>query len=160
MGRSPIGSSFDDFIDEIWREAREEGLEAVAETAFAEQRARLAAQLLALRVARQLSQVELGRASGVQQAEISRLERGLGNPTLKTLSALGQVLGFELAAVPPGTAHPIALSEQEPEAGVEPTRVPVLSTAGRSSSRRAAARPARLRASDRGEVGSQGGALK
>lgn len=125
MSRSSIGSSFDDFIEEIWQEACEEGSEAVAETAFAEQRARFATQLLAFRVARQLSQAELACASGIQQAEISRFERGLGNPTLKTLAALGQILGFELAIVPPGTAHPVALSEPEPEARPEPTRAPV-----------------------------------
>jgi hypothetical protein len=55
MGRSPIGTSFDDFIEEVWQEACEEGPVAVAETAFAELRARFAAQLLALRVARKLS---------------------------------------------------------------------------------------------------------
>jgi transcriptional regulator with XRE-family HTH domain len=135
IGRSPIGSSFDDFIEEVWQEAREEGPEAVRETAFAEQRARFAVQLLALRVARQLSQVELARASGLQQAEISHLERGLGNPTLKTLSALGQTLGFELAAVPPGTVHPIALSEQEPETRSEPTRGQDIAEADAISSR-------------------------
>jgi len=142
MGRSPIGTSFDDFIEEVWQEAREEGPEAVAETAFAEQRARFAVQLLALRVARQLSQVELARASGVQQAEISRLERGRGNPTLKTLSALGQVLRFELAAVPPGTAHPVALSEQEPEARFQSTRAPVHGAADATGPRRVAPKSA------------------
>jgi transcriptional regulator with XRE-family HTH domain len=143
MGRSPIGSSFDEFIAEVWQESREEGPKAVTETAFAEQRARFAVQLLALRVARQLSQVEVARASGVQQTEISRLERGLGNPTLKTLSALGQILGFELAAVPPGTAHPVALSEQEPEARTHPTRVPALGAADAIIPRRVATHSAR-----------------
>jgi hypothetical protein len=65
MNRSPVGSSFDDFIDEIWREAREDGPEAVAETAFAEQRARFAAQMLAFRVACGISQVELARVKGL-----------------------------------------------------------------------------------------------
>lgn len=143
MSRSPIGSSFDDFIDEVWQEAREEGPEAVAETAFAEQRARFATRFLALRVARQLSQTELACASGIQQAEISRFERGLGNPTLKTLAALGQVLGFELAIVPPGTAHPIALSEPEPEARPEPTRAPVAGAADPLNTRRGATRRSR-----------------
>jgi transcriptional regulator with XRE-family HTH domain len=143
MSRSPIGSSFDDFIDEIWQEAREEGPEAVAETAFAEQRARFATQLLALRVARQLSQTQLACASGIQQAEISRFERGLGNPTLTTLAALGQALGFELAIVPPGTAHPVALSEPEPEARPEPTRAPVSGAADPLNTRRGATRRSR-----------------
>lgn len=150
MERSPIGSSFDDFIADVWQEAREEGSEAVAETAFAEQRARFATQLLAFRVARQLSQVELARVSGIQQAEISRFERGLGNPTLKTLSVLGQILGFELAAVPHGTAHPIGLSEREPEAGSEPASAAVLGAAAAISPRLLAthrARPTRETAS-------------
>jgi transcriptional regulator with XRE-family HTH domain len=89
------------------------------------------------------------RASGVQQAEVSRLEQGLGNPTLKTLSALGQVLGFELAAVLPGTVHPVALSEQEPEAQSKPIEVPVAGASDGISPRRVAAQHARPRGSDR-----------
>lgn len=143
MARSPVGSDFGDFIDEIWREAREEGPQAVAETAFAEQRTRLAAQLLGFRVARQLSQIELAGASGVQQAEISRLERGLGNPTLKTLSALGQVLGFEIAAVLPGTSRPIPLSHQEPETQSAPTGEAATDVTNRANPQQVGSRPVR-----------------
>ncbi|MGH2461643.1 MAG: helix-turn-helix domain-containing protein [Chloroflexota bacterium] len=123
MGRSPVGSSFDDFIEDVWQEACEEGPEAVAETACAEQRARLATPLLALRLARRLSQSVVAQASGIQQADISRFERGLGNPTLKTLSALGKVLGFELAIVPPRTTDPVEVSEPASKARpAEPRR--------------------------------------
>jgi transcriptional regulator with XRE-family HTH domain len=36
-------------------------------------------------------------ASGIHQSEISRIESGNGNPTLKTLGALTGALGVELS---------------------------------------------------------------
>lgn len=42
---------------------------------------RLGAQLAAARKARGLTQPDLSTLTGIQQAEISRIERGAGNPT-------------------------------------------------------------------------------
>ena len=53
----------------------------------------LGAQLLEARKARHLTQPELAAATGVQQAEISRIERGLSNPTAATLNRLAAALG-------------------------------------------------------------------
>jgi len=43
-----------------------------------------------------MSQRQLATASGIDQAEISRIERGQGNPTAQTLQALGMPLGVSL----------------------------------------------------------------
>jgi transcriptional regulator with XRE-family HTH domain len=43
-----------------------------------------------------MTQRELARASGIDQAEISRIERGQANPTVQTLQALGAPLGVVL----------------------------------------------------------------
>ena len=48
----------------------------------------LAGQLLALRLDTALTQHQLAERSGISQADISRYERGLGNPTRTTIEAL------------------------------------------------------------------------
>lgn len=57
-------------------------------------------QLAAARKARALSQPALATLTGVQQAEISRIERGLGNPTAGTLSRLASALDLRFLLVP------------------------------------------------------------
>lgn len=47
-----------------------------------------------------LSQPQLAKQSGVQQADISRIERGLGNPTRDTLVKLADALGMQLVLQP------------------------------------------------------------
>jgi ribosome-binding protein aMBF1 (putative translation factor) len=58
--------------------------------------ARLAGDVLALRLARGWTQTELAERSGISQADISRIERGLSNATEATLGRLAEVLGAEL----------------------------------------------------------------
>lgn len=76
--------------------------EAVAAAFKAEmaQHARLGAQVAAARKAKGLTQMELARRSDVQQAEISRIERGGGNPTATTLIRLAEALGQQFMLVP------------------------------------------------------------
>lgn len=64
-----------------------------------EQRARLGATLADVRHERGLTQVELSELTGIQQAEISRIERGVGNPTTTTLLRLSGALGRRLELV-------------------------------------------------------------
>ncbi len=69
----------------------------------------LGRELRAARKAARLTQPELAQVSAVQQAEISRIERGLGNPTSDTLLKLTEPLGMRLALVPvPGAAHRVS----------------------------------------------------
>ncbi len=46
-----------------------------------------------------ISQRELSRASGVMQAEISKIEQGKGNPTILTLQKLAKALGRTIASL-------------------------------------------------------------
>ncbi len=52
--------------------------------------------LLAARARAAMSQVELASKTGINQADISRIERGLSNPSIGTLQRLAVALGSEL----------------------------------------------------------------
>ncbi len=95
---------FEDVVGEIQAEAEAEGPEAVAELRSLEHRFRLAGQLVALRGARAVSQTKLAELTGVHQSEISRIERGVGNPTEDTLARLGSALGAHLEFVADSSA--------------------------------------------------------
>lgn len=64
------------------------------------ERAELGAVLATVRRARSLTQPALSALTGIQQAEISRIERGVGNPTAATLLRLADALGQKLTLVP------------------------------------------------------------
>lgn len=91
-----VSRKFSDFMKEIEEEARREGPHAVAELEAFHAHYKLAAELILLRKRRGLSQRQLSARSGIQQAEISRIEGGRANPTLETISALARSLGAEL----------------------------------------------------------------
>jgi transcriptional regulator with XRE-family HTH domain len=61
--------------------------------------------LVALRTRLGLTQARLAQATGVHQSEISRIERGVGNPTQGTLDRLGKALGASMTIASP-TAEP------------------------------------------------------
>ena len=44
----------------------------------------------------QLTQTELSKITGIHQAEISKIERGIGNPSIKTLQRIAKGLGLNL----------------------------------------------------------------
>lgn len=58
--------------------------------------ASLAKSLIGCRIQKNLSQKELSKLTGISQADISRLERCEGNPSLKTLQKLAKGLGMNL----------------------------------------------------------------
>ena len=93
-------SSFDDFIEEIEREAEREGPVAVAELENLRSRYMFARDLLALRKRKGITQTQLAEDSGIAQPDISLIERGEGNPTVATLNALAKPLGGRLGLVP------------------------------------------------------------
>ena len=43
-----------------------------------------------------ITQKELAQKTGISQADISRLERGIGNPSLNTLKRVAEALGKKL----------------------------------------------------------------
>lgn len=69
-------------------------------TAEMNERTELGSLLATARKARSLTQPALSALTGIQQAEISRIERGLGNPTAATLLRLADALGQKLTLVP------------------------------------------------------------
>lgn len=71
-------------------------------TAEVDERAELGAMLASARKAKSLTQPALSQLTGIQQAEISRIERGVGNPTAATLLRLADALEQKLTLVPAG----------------------------------------------------------
>jgi DNA-binding XRE family transcriptional regulator len=90
-------STFEEFYAQVVAEAEAEGPKAVAELHRLEDRYRLASDLIGRRQVLHMTQQQLAAASGIRQNEISRIESGNGNPTLKTLGALTSALGVELS---------------------------------------------------------------
>ncbi len=72
---------------------------SVFRTELAE-RAEIGACLQRARQDRQMSQQAVSEASGIQQAEISRIERGVANPTIDTLLKACSAVGIRVTLVP------------------------------------------------------------
>ena len=89
--------TFDEHYAQVVAEAAAEGPAAIAKLRMYETSYRLAGQLIARRRELCMTQQQLAAASGIHQSEISRIESGNGNPTLKTLGALTGALGVELS---------------------------------------------------------------
>lgn len=88
-------------FDEFMKEVEEEGVaagETAALSAYSEH-FRLALAVIQLRKKQRWTQQQLAKASGVQQSEISRIERGQGNPTYRTLQALAQAVQMTVSFV-------------------------------------------------------------
>src|SRR5690625_4859610 len=64
------------------------------------EQADLGAAIRTAREVRGCSQVALAEMTGLQQAEISRIERGTGNPTTSTLLRLARALDLRLYMAP------------------------------------------------------------
>jgi ribosome-binding protein aMBF1 (putative translation factor) len=93
-------TTFDDFMAELEAEARAQRPAAVAELEAFRLHFSLARQLAEQRRARHLTQKQLAAMTGIDQAEISRIERGQANPTTATLGVLARALGVDVKLVP------------------------------------------------------------
>jgi len=80
----------------VIREAELEGPAAIAHLRDLEDRFRLALTLMRRRQECGLTQRQLASLTGTPQYQISRMEAGLANPTLRTVGALARALGIEL----------------------------------------------------------------
>jgi ribosome-binding protein aMBF1 (putative translation factor) len=105
QNRGTMATSFEDFYKELEAEARAEGPEAIAELEAFRLHFALARQLAERRRAQHLTQKQLAERSGIDQAEISRIERGQANPTASTLGALTRALDVEVQLVPAAREH-------------------------------------------------------
>lgn len=90
---------FSDFMQELRDEARAEGPRAVEELETFGEHFRLAREMAAARRREGLTQSQLATRTGINQSEISDIERGQANPTYRTLQALAQGVGYRLAFV-------------------------------------------------------------
>ena len=91
--------SFAELLRDIEAEARAEGPQAVAQLELMRHRYFIGGQVALLRRKQKLTQPALAKRSGVAQADISRIERGVLNATSDTLAKLGRALGVRLAFV-------------------------------------------------------------
>jgi ribosome-binding protein aMBF1 (putative translation factor) len=91
-------NDFKDFVAEVEADASPEELRELEAT---RNRFRIGTRLLKQRLSAGLTQQQLAAASGVAQADISRIEHGQANPTADTLNALARPLGvaFDLVDV-------------------------------------------------------------
>jgi XRE family transcriptional regulator, regulator of sulfur utilization len=96
--------SYDDLAADLAR-VRSDDARRVYEAASAEFRAEVAARravgaaVARARKASGLTQVQLASAASVQQAEVSRIERGHANPTVSTLARIARATGSRLELV-------------------------------------------------------------
>ena len=91
-----MSDRFEDFVKEIEDAATPEEREELEATRA---RFRVGTRLLQNRLSVGLTQKELASASGVDQADISRIERGETNATTATLDSLARPLGMTLGFV-------------------------------------------------------------
>lgn len=86
--------TLDEILDKIEREAKEDGTEK--DLARLRAHFRIGRRLAQRRLELGLSQQVLATRTGLQQAEISRIESGAGNPTFDTLETLSSGLNGRL----------------------------------------------------------------
>lgn len=89
-------NDFTDYLAEVEADASPEELR---ELEAARARFRIGTRLLQQRLGAGLTQQQLAAASGITQADISRIEHGQANPTADTLNALARPLGVTLELV-------------------------------------------------------------
>lgn len=73
-------------------------------TVEAAAQAAIGREIAAARTTAKLSQKELAALAAVQQADLSRIERGAANPTIATVAKIAAALGAELSITRPGAA--------------------------------------------------------
>jgi DNA-binding XRE family transcriptional regulator len=96
MGTKAMTHDFDALLEQIDREAKAEGPQAVAELHALQVKYRMLNQIIQARRALKLTQKDLAKMAGLGQAEVSKIERGRKSPTLDTYSRLVAALGLEV----------------------------------------------------------------
>lgn len=92
-------ATWDEFMEDLENEIESDGPEAVADAEVLRLHYRFSTQVFLARKELGLTQQALASKCGIDQAEISRIERGGASPTIGTmvrvLSALGLRLSFQ-----------------------------------------------------------------
>jgi DNA-binding XRE family transcriptional regulator len=99
-----VGTKLSDYITEVEAGADERRRESLRQNAA---RFSIAAQLLRLRLDHDLTQSRLAEVTGIAQGDISRYERGIGNPTVDQLERLGAALGAHVELVRDDSREPV-----------------------------------------------------
>lgn len=129
-------NDFEQLMVDIEAEAQAAGPDVVAQMEAYRDQFRLASEIITLRLEANLTQKELADRSGIQQADISRIERGEIAPTGPTFGKLAHALGVGFGFYKPiknGLAEPIrAAATSVRGLATATTRRPA--TAGRAAS--------------------------
>jgi len=91
-----MATKFSAFVREIEDEAKAEGPKAVRELDALRAHFRLGRRIAEARLARDLTQKQVAKIAGIDQADVSNIERGAANPTFNTLNALVSAVGMEI----------------------------------------------------------------
>ncbi len=105
---------FKEFMTELRAEAKADGPEAVAELESFGEYFRLAREVASARRSLGLTQRDLATRTGINQSEISDIERGQANPTYRTLQVLAKGVGRRWALVKP---RPVAARRKRRQSG-------------------------------------------
>ena len=95
-----MATKFADFIHEIEAEAKAEGPAALEQLEAFREHFRVGRKLAQARLAKKLTQGQVAALAEVNQADISKIERGLANPTFATLSAVACAVDYEIDVRP------------------------------------------------------------
>lgn len=95
-GGLTISRTYDDVMRPL--QATDDELTAAQRAVF-ERAYALAAQIAALREERGLTQLQLAALAGVDQAAVSKIERGVTHPSSRTLHRVAEALGAALHLV-------------------------------------------------------------
>ena len=89
------GIIFDDELDIACEELYDNGV-LIRENKLENINMQIASMISKARVEKNLTQKELSEITKIHQAEISKIERGIGNPSIKTLERIAKGLGLKL----------------------------------------------------------------
>ena len=95
-----MATKFGDFVREIEAEAKAEGPEALAQLEAFRDHFRVGRKLAQARLEKKLSQKQVASRANVDQGDLSKIERGLANPTFATLSAVALAVDYEIDVKP------------------------------------------------------------
>ena len=95
-----MGTNLDEYVREVEEKAKAGSLDAAASWDAFNAHYAMAREVRELRKRHKLTQKQLAAVSGINQGEISRIERGQTNPAVTTLAALLAPLGARLGVVP------------------------------------------------------------
>ena len=95
-----MATKFADFVREITAEAQAEGPAAIEQLEAFREHFRIGRKLAQARLAKKLTQTQVASRANVDQADLSKIERGLANPTFATLSAVAFAVDYEIDVKP------------------------------------------------------------